>query len=173
MNRTKASTRDNASAPQSLQALQSGINCLSLDQAIEAVRLAKLKLEDLKEVQASAVASLALANQDAEKERIRSSIFCIFAVTVLHCSRLGALLTSSNADSISPVLRLRLHPLNCYLLWSFQPTRSQLTDDCLDVWTISSLHSLELPNVYFQCCSIRLRDLNKFKWRSRLHLRIF
>lgn len=114
MNRTKASTKDNASAPQSLQALQSGINCLSLDQAIEAVRLAKLKLDDLREVQASAVASLALANQDAEEERIRSSIFCIFAITALHCSQLGALLTGSNAAPISP--GLKLHPLNCCLL---------------------------------------------------------
>lgn len=75
MNRKKASTR--ADAPQSLQALQSGINCLSLDQAFEAVRLAKLKLDDLREVQASAVASLALANQDVEEERRRSSIFVI------------------------------------------------------------------------------------------------
>jgi hypothetical protein len=85
MNQKKASIR--ADAPQSLQALQSGINCLSLDQAFEAVRLAKLKLDDLREVQASAVASLALANQDVEEERGRSSIFCYFAVSVFRYSQ--------------------------------------------------------------------------------------
>ena len=86
MNRKKASTRDVASAPQSLQTLQSGINCLSLDQAFEAVRLANLKLDDLKEVQASAVASLALANQDVEEERKRS----LFLYSCNYCTILTA-----------------------------------------------------------------------------------
>ena len=85
MNSKKASASEETSAPLSLQFLQSGINCLSLDQAIEAVRLATLKLDDLREVQASAVASLASANQELEEERRRSFTF-LFLQLLYHCS---------------------------------------------------------------------------------------
>ena len=60
-------------APKSLQALQFGIDSLSLDEALAAVNLAKIKLEELREEQIEASSLVASANQNVLEAETRSS----------------------------------------------------------------------------------------------------
>jgi FtsZ-binding cell division protein ZapB len=59
-------------APKSLQALQFGIDSLSLDEALAAVNLAKIELDKLREKQNEASSSVASANQNVLKAEARS-----------------------------------------------------------------------------------------------------
>ena len=60
-----------SSAPQSLQALQFGIDSLSLDQALAAVSLAKLKIDDLKDQQKIALSLVISASKAVEEAETR------------------------------------------------------------------------------------------------------
>lgn len=69
---SKKSTKPKVSAvPQSLQALQSGIDSLSLDEAFAAVKLAKLKIDDLREQQNLAATLVSSASEDVKKAEAR------------------------------------------------------------------------------------------------------
>ena len=65
------SARKDGNVPQSLQALQSGIDSLSLDQALAAVKLAKLKIDDLRDQQNAAISLVAAASNDVKEAEIR------------------------------------------------------------------------------------------------------
>ena len=65
------SVRKADNVPQSLQALQSGIDSLSLDQALATVKLAKLKIDDLRDRQNVALSLVAAASNDVKEAEIR------------------------------------------------------------------------------------------------------
>jgi hypothetical protein len=69
----------------SLQTLQSGIDSLSLDEAFAAVKLAKLKMEDLQEQQKSAMLLVNNASKDVKdaEDRLLLSFYNHFTVTLL------------------------------------------------------------------------------------------
>lgn len=75
---TKPTLKD-SSVPLSLQALQSGIDSLSLDEALAAVKLAKLKIDDLRELQNKAHSQVISASIDVKEAELRlDSLDCSY-----------------------------------------------------------------------------------------------
>ena len=68
---TKTKSTKESSVPLSLQALQSGIDSLSLDEAFAAVKLAKLKLDDLREQQNVAATLVTSASNEVKEAETR------------------------------------------------------------------------------------------------------
>ena len=83
---TKSALKDSA-VPLSLQALQSGIDSLSLEDAFAAVKLAKLKIDDLREEQNIALSQVRSASVDVKEAELRFGFifsaepFCIISLS--------------------------------------------------------------------------------------------